>query len=137
MNTGSAVVTDPISLENTVALVTGAGSGLGEATARAFAGAGSTIVLVDRNAGAIDRVREQLSAGGPGDAHIAVPCDISDAEAVQGVVDDALARLGRIDIVVNCAAVDHTYWVEQLTIEQWDQVLDVNLRGPFLVAKAV
>lgn len=128
-------MTVPNTLERTVALVTGAGSGLGEATARAFAEAGCTLALVDRNAGAIGRlVRKFGTAGGN---HVALPCDVSDAGSVQCMVDESIARLGRIDIVVNCAAIDHTYWIEQLTIEQWDQVIAINLRGPFLVAKAI
>lgn len=118
-----------------VAFVTGAGSGLGEATARAFADAGLGIACVDRNGEAITRLRQELSANGR--EHLALPCDVSDADQVQRAVDTTIDRFGRIDFVVNCAAIDHTYWVEQLTIEQWDEVISVNLRGPFLVAKAV
>lgn len=118
-----------------VAFVTGAGSGLGEATARAFADAGLGITCVDRNGEAITRLRQELPANGR--EHLALPCDVSDADQVQRAVDATIDRFGRIDVVVNCAAIDHTYWVEQLTIEQWDEVISVNLRGPFLVAKAV
>lgn len=128
-------MTMPNDLEETVVLVTGAGSGLGEATARAFAKAGSIIVLVDRNAESIDRLVQEL--GTAGGNHVALPCDVSDAGSVLRTVDETMNRFGHIDIVVNCAAIDHTYWVEQLAIEQWDQVIAVNLRGPFLVAKAV
>lgn len=121
-------------VRETVALVTGAGSGLGEATARAFAEAGGSVVCVDRDAAAIERLVPELP--GPGE-HLALACDVSDAGQVQRVIDAAIDRFGRIDFVVNSAGIDHTYWVEELTIEQWDQVIGVNLRGPFLVAKAV
>lgn len=53
------------------------------------------------------------------------------------MVDDAIEQCGRVDFAVNSAGIDHTYWLEELTVEQWDQVIDVNLRGPFLAAKAV
>lgn len=115
--------------------VTGAGSGLGEATARAFADAGSGVACVDRNVEAITRLTQELPAHGRD--HLALACDITDAEAVQRAVDGTIDHFGRIDVVVNCAGIDHTWWLEQLTIEQWDQVIDVNLRGPFLVARSV
>lgn len=118
-----------------VAFVTGAGSGLGEATVRAFADAGSSVVCIDRNADAIMRLCQELPVNAG--AHLALPCDVSDADQVQRAVDAAIDHFGQVNVVVNCAAIDHTYWVEQLTVEQWDQVINVNLRGPFLVAKAV
>ena len=61
---------------------------------------------------------------------------MSNAEAVFKRVEAVEAHFGRLDIVVNCAAVDHTVSVNEMTIEQWDQVINVNLRGPFLLAKA-
>jgi len=117
------------------AFVTGAGSGLGEATARAFADAGASVACIDRNRETITRLVQELPANGRD--HLALPCDVSDADQVQRAVDGTIDRLGRIDFVVSCAGIDHTWWVEQLTIEQWDEVINVNLRGPFLVAKAV
>jgi NAD(P)-dependent dehydrogenase (short-subunit alcohol dehydrogenase family) len=119
----------------TVTLITGAGSGLGEATARVFADAGSAIAGIDRTPGAVDHILNDLAPTARG--HLALRADISDADEVQRAVDATLDRFGRIDVVVNCAGIDHTLWVEQLTVAQWDQVIAVNLRGPFLVAKAV
>lgn len=117
-----------------VVLVTGAGSGLGEATARVFAGAGSAVACLDIAATAVHRVASHLTE--QGSDVMAVPCDVSDAAAVEAAVAAVVERFGRLDVVVNCAAVDHTVWVEELTIAQWDHIINVNLRGPFLVAKS-
>ncbi|HEV2128730.1 MAG TPA: SDR family oxidoreductase [Thermomicrobiales bacterium] len=127
-------MTDETSIRAAVALVTGAGSGLGEATARAFADAGGTVVCIDRNADATARLLSELPrhAG----EHLALACDVREADQVQEAADETVQRLGRIDILVNSAGIDHTHWVEELTVQQWDDVLDVNLRGPFLFAKA-
>jgi NAD(P)-dependent dehydrogenase (short-subunit alcohol dehydrogenase family) len=121
-------------LDGTVTLVTGAGSGLGEATARAFAAAGSKVACLDVDATAAERVRGEL-AGAEGDS-LALPCDVSNADAVSKVVSQVLDQFGRLDVVVNCAAIDYTLSVEEMSIAQWDQVIAVNLRGPFLLAKA-
>ena len=121
-------------LNNKVVLVTGAGSGLGEATARAFAAAGSTIACIDINEVAAQRVNHDLHA--QDSKSIALQCDVSSAEAVLRTVQTVHQHFGRLDIIVNCAAIDHTLSVEEMTVEQWDQVIGVNLRGPFLFAKA-
>ena len=121
-------------LNNKVVLVTGAGSGLGEATARAFAAAGSAIACIDINLQAAQRVSQDLESQDI--KSIAIACDVGNAEAVLRTVQAVHERFGRLDIVVNCAAIDHTLSVEEMTVEQWDQVIGVNLRGPFLFAKA-
>lgn len=123
------------SMNGTVTLVTGAGSGLGQATARAFAGAGSAVACLDINGAAAECTRASLPKAGQ--CHLALACDVSDADQVAHTVQTVRDRLGTIDVAVNCAAIDHTYWLEELTIEQFDRVIAINLRGPFLVAKSV
>jgi NAD(P)-dependent dehydrogenase (short-subunit alcohol dehydrogenase family) len=121
-------------LKEQVVLVTGAGSGLGEAVAHAFARAGSALACIDINGDAAARVSRDLEAK---DTHcMAVQCDVSNAEAVINSVRLVHDRFGRLDILVNCAAIDYTRPVDEMTIEQWDRVIAVNLRGPFLFAKA-
>lgn len=121
-------------LTGKVVLVTGAGSGLGEATAHAFANAGSSVACVDINAAGAERVSKSIEAHGA--RTLALACDVSDANAVFATVKAVGEQLGRLDIVVNCAAIDYTVSVEEMTVEQWDRVIAVNLRGPFLFAKA-
>ena len=111
--------------ERPVALVTGAGRGLGAATAAVFAEAGYAVAALD------------LTAPPMGDAITGYACDVSDEGAVATTVAAVAERHGRIDVAVNCAAIDHTLWLEQMTVAQFDEILAVNLRGPFLVAKAV
>ena len=123
------------SMDGTVTLVTGAGSGLGQATARAFAGASGAVACLDIDGQAAECTRASLPKAGQ--CHLALACDVSDADQVTHTVQSVRDQLGRIDVAVNCAAIDHTYWLEELTIEQFDRVIAINLRGPFLVAKAV
>lgn len=115
-------------------LVTGAGSGLGQATAIVFANAGYAVACVDVNGAAAERTSAALQTQAT--PHLALQCDVSDADAVFHTVETAASRLGRLDVVVNCAAIDHTLSVAEMSVAQWDQVLAVNLRGPFLMAKA-
>jgi NAD(P)-dependent dehydrogenase (short-subunit alcohol dehydrogenase family) len=117
-----------------VALITGAGSGLGEATARTLARAGYAVACVDLNGEAARRVSRDLEAREA--TSMALQCDVSDAEAVFATVDRVVERFSRLDVVVNCAAIDHVRSVDDMSIAQWDQIIAVNLRGPFVMAKA-
>ncbi len=121
-------------LKGKVVLVTGAGSGLGEATARAFADAGCSVACVDINQVEAERVSKSLEARNG--RSIALPCDVSNADAVFATVKAVGEQFGRLDVVVNCAAIDYTLSVAEMTVEQWDRVIGVNLRGPFVFTKA-
>jgi NAD(P)-dependent dehydrogenase (short-subunit alcohol dehydrogenase family) len=121
-------------LRGKIVLVTGAGSGLGEATARAFAGAGCAVACLDVNREGAERVAREIQESDR--ESIGIGCDVGDADAVFAAVDSIVERWGRLDVAVNCAAVDFVRSVEELTVEQWDKVIGVNLRGPFVVAKA-
>lgn len=121
-------------LQGRTALITGAGSGLGEACARALANEGGAIACVDVNARALEQVCQRLKEQGK--PCLALPCDIRNAEEVFTTAQAAGEHFGCLDIIVNCAAVDYTYSLAEMSVEQWDQELAVNLRGPFLFAKA-
>jgi len=118
-----------------VAIVTGAGSGLGEATSRALARQGATVLAVDVHGDHAQRVAAEIRA--TGQRAVALTADVRHWDEVQAVADLAVTDYGHIDILVNNAAIDHTVSVDQMSIEQWDEVIAVNLRGAFLFCKAV
>ena len=121
------------SLVQRIALVTGAGSGLGEATACRLAAAGASVACIDLD---VERARRTAAMLGV-DSALGIECDVSDDESVAAAVATVRERWGRVDIAVNCAGVDFVVGVDEMTVAQWDRVLGVNLRGPFLVARAV
>lgn len=116
-------------LEGKTALVTGAGSGLGKAIAMMLSDAGCTVVCADCSAEKL----ESLSAEMPN--AIAMDIDVASAEAIAEGWERLDKLVGRVDILVNNAGVDHTLPITELTVDQIDHVLDVNLRGPFLMAR--
>ena len=121
-------------LRGKVVLITGAGSGLGEATAHALGHAGCRIACVDLQREAAERVAGELQAADI--ESLALQCDVSDANAVFRTVEAAVHHFGQLDVAVNCAATDYVTSVDEMTVAQWDRVIGVNLRGPFLVSKA-
>jgi NAD(P)-dependent dehydrogenase (short-subunit alcohol dehydrogenase family) len=122
-------------LTGRVAVITGGGSGLGEATTRVFAEAGFAVACLDLNQQNAERVAQLLVAQDR--QALAIGCNVSDERSVAAAIEQVTGEFGRIDAVINCAAVDYVVSVNEMQIEQWDRVLDVNLRGPFLMAKAV
>ncbi|BBY05300.1 SDR family NAD(P)-dependent oxidoreductase [Mycobacterium noviomagense] len=108
------------------AIVTGAGSGIGAALCRALVAAGADVVCTDIDGEAAALTAESLT--GPGTARSA-KVDVTDAAAVQGVVDDVVARAGRLDLMFNNAGIAWGGDTELLTLEQWNAIIDVNIRG--------
>ncbi len=116
------------SFENKVALVTGAASGMGLATARAFAEAGAAVVLADFREDAVKAEAQKLVAAGH--KAIAVRCDVSDDVQVEQMVGRTVAEFGRLDIAFNNAGVmARIAPTAESTREEWDRVIGINLRG--------
>ena len=118
--------------EGKAAIVTGAARGIGKAIAAALADRGAGVAVVD-----IDEESAGRAASEIGENTLAVKCDVGDEASVQQMVEAVAAHFGRIDIAVNNAGICERVRVEDLTVEQWDRTLGINLRGPFMVSKAV
>ena len=118
-----------------VALVTGAAGGIGQATALAFAREGAKIALLDRTDEALAATLAEIRNSG-GEA-LALPCDVSEPEAVEVAVAHTVDAFGRLDCAFNNAGVENKpYPAAEIPLEEWDRVLDINLRGAFLCMKA-
>jgi 3-oxoacyl-[acyl-carrier protein] reductase len=122
-------------LKGKVALVTGAGRNIGRAIALAIAQEGGDVVLISRTTGGIFAVSTEVSALGV--KALPLQADITDAQSIKEVVQKAEAELGKIDILVNNAVQRITRPFLQMTVDQWETMLDVNLLGPFNCTQAV
>ena len=120
-------------LNNKVALITGASSGIGQQQAKALAAAGATVIAVGRRQQQLDKTVADISAaGGSGSA---LTADLSDRTAIPSVVQQALSLHGQIDILINAAGVNLRQDVNEITLESWDQTLNLNLSTPFFLAR--
>ena len=116
-------------LDGTVALVTGASSGIGEATARALAAQGAKVALAARRKDRLDALASEL--GG-----LALETDVTDREQAIGAVERTVSELGRLDIVVNNAGVMLLGDLVDAPVEEWDRMIDLNLKGLLYTAHA-
>jgi NADP-dependent 3-hydroxy acid dehydrogenase YdfG len=121
-------------LDDTVALVTGASSGIGQATARALAEHGATVALVARRADRLESLGGEIAEAG-GTA-LPIEADVSDREQAEAAVARAVEELGRLDVLVNNAGVMLLGPVADAPVEEWEQMVEVNLLGLMYTARA-
>jgi NADP-dependent 3-hydroxy acid dehydrogenase YdfG len=114
-------------LDGTVALITGASSGIGEATAHALASRGAKVALAARRLERLERLAAEI--GGQGHTALSIQADISDQAQAIAAVDRTVDELGRLDIVVNNAGVMLLGPIEGAPTEEWDRMIDLNLKG--------
>jgi len=124
------------SLRDQVAVVTGAGRGIGEAVARKLACEGARVAVVSRTEANSARVAEGINAMRPGSA-VAFVVDVADFDAVQRLGEKILEQMGRCDVLVNNAGITRDGLVMRMSSEDWDAVLDTNLKGAFNFVRTV
>ncbi|MCW3820313.1 SDR family oxidoreductase [Micromonospora sp. DR5-3] len=119
--------------EARVSVVTGAAAGIGRATVHKLAGRGDFVLGVDRDAAGLDALREEVGA----DERIAtLPADLAEPEAAEAVVLHCVQRWGRLDLLALVAGIGQFGATAEVSLAEWDWVLNVNLRAPFLLAQA-
>jgi len=126
------------SVTDRVAVITGAGQGIGRQLSRQFAAAGGTVVVADINTANADRVQREIETSGG--QSIAVTVDIGDKVSVEAMAADVVTRLGRIDVLINNAAIfaslhKRRFW--EIPVDEWERVLHINVTGVFLSVCAV
>ncbi|MCB0117004.1 MAG: SDR family oxidoreductase, partial [Caldilineaceae bacterium] len=120
-------------LSGKIAIITGAGTGIGKGIARAFAGAGATLVLGSRKRANLEATAEE--ARGLGATVEVIPADVTVEEDVVALFARTMERFGRVDILVNNSGAFDGGPLDELSLETWRKVIDVNLTGPFLCAR--
>jgi NAD(P)-dependent dehydrogenase (short-subunit alcohol dehydrogenase family) len=121
-------------LDDRVAAVTGAGSGLGAAMAKGLAQAGAGVAILDVDEDGAARTAATLAERGG--AALAIRCDVTDRRAVEGAADRIQAELGRVDVLVNSAGVAFRSPAEEFPEEQFDRIVAINLKGTYLCCQA-
>jgi NADP-dependent 3-hydroxy acid dehydrogenase YdfG len=122
-------------IQGKIIVITGASSGNGEAAARYLAERGAAVVLGARRTERIEALAQELTAAGH--KAKAVTTDVTDRDQVKGLVDTAVEAFGRVDVLLNNAGLMPLASLERLKIDEWDQMIDVNLRGKLYGIAAV
>ncbi len=121
-------------LKDKVAIITGAGRGIGEVTAKKFAAEGAKVTVADVNEDAVNKTVAEIRETG-GEA-LGLLVDVTNREDVDRLIDETVKNFGRIDILINNAGITQDAQLIKMTEEQWDNVINVNLKGVFNVAQA-
>jgi len=122
-------------LNNKIAVVTGASQGIGKIIAFELAKSGAHVACISRNKKAIESIVEEITING-GQAS-SFPCDISDSDTLSEIITEIIKENSRIDILVNNAGITKDSLLMRMSIEQWDDVINTNLKGAFHCTKAV
>jgi len=120
-------------LEGKTAIITGAAAGIGEATAKLFAAEGARLSLCDVTPEPLEKLAESIRRDG-GEA-IPISCDVSDEAQVKEMIKTTLETFGKINILINNAGITRDTLTPRMSVEAWDAVMDVNLKGTFLCSK--
>jgi NAD(P)-dependent dehydrogenase (short-subunit alcohol dehydrogenase family) len=123
-------------LHDRVAIVTGGSKGLGKAMAAGLASAGANLVLISRNQAEIEAAATEISRD-YGVQAIGLQADVASEDQVQGVVDTCVEKFGKVDILINNAGVNIRGPIDELSLEDFKQVMDINVNGVWLFARAV
>jgi gluconate 5-dehydrogenase len=123
------------SIVDQVVLVSGASRGIGKAIAQGFAQRGARVVITGREQATLEQTARDIRPSGS--EVVPLACDVADARAIERLVPAVIERLGRIDTLINVAGVNRRIPAEKLTEADWDFILDINLKGPFLLSLAV
>jgi NAD(P)-dependent dehydrogenase (short-subunit alcohol dehydrogenase family) len=133
----SVRVLDRFQLHGKVALVTGGSRGLGRVIAEALASAGARVALTARRLDAAQNAASAIKVQTDGGEPLPLAVDVTQPDQVEAMVDRTVKELGRIDILVNNAGINIRGPIETLSVEDWDAVIDTNLKGPWLCCRAV
>ncbi len=125
----------PRALSGSVALVTGSAGGIGKAIAKKFVSEGACVILCDNDAQRLEGAREEFEKRYGSDVMIARTLDVTNSSEVRSVFDAASLAFGGIDIIVNCAGLSISKPLEEHTVEDWDAIYDVMVKGQFLVTQ--
>ncbi len=121
-------------LDGKVAVVTGASMGIGHGLSSALAGAGATVVVASRNTAALDDLAADIN--GAGGRAVAMPLDVRDVDSIREIFARVKRELGSVDVLINNAGLGANHPAEDVTPADWDEMMDVNLRGLFFCAQA-
>jgi NAD(P)-dependent dehydrogenase (short-subunit alcohol dehydrogenase family) len=121
--------------EAKVVIITGASKGLGKGTSKVFLENGWNVVIAARAKQNLEKVSEELN--NESGRILAVPTDVSDYNQVNNLIRTTIKEFGRIDVLINNAGIDYPGSIEELTAEQWNKIIGVNLNGVFYSSKAV